>query len=92
MAVKPKTASTPSKGGSNTSQSYLLLLFGILALSGVWVYGIVGLCFGIIGWRFATKNSKAATSSVGQVGKVFSIIGTFISIIYLIVWAIVLLF
>jgi hypothetical protein len=90
-----KTTKAPkgggSKGGGNSSQSYMLLMLGILSIGGVWVYGFTGLLFAILGLRYAKKNSKASNSPVGHTGKVLSIIGLVVSIIYLVAWSVVLL-
>lgn len=89
MAKATKTPKTGGKSG-NSSQSFILLFLGILAIGGMWVYGVTGIFFGILGIRYAKKNSKAANSSVGKAGKIFSIIGLLLSILYLIAWGIVL--
>jgi hypothetical protein len=90
MAKKanPTKPSKPSGSGkSSGSQSYFLLLLGMLSVGAMWFYG-TGLLFGIWGIRYSIKNSKAASGDVGRIGKWLSVVGTIICIIYLIAFAI----
>ena len=73
----------PTGGGKSNSQSYFLLMLGILSVGAVWLYG-TGLLFGIWGIRYARKNTKAASGGVGQMGKWMSFAGLLVCIIYLI--------
>ena len=88
MAQKAKPAKGGGSGKGSTSQSFILFLLGVFAIAGIWVYGITGLIIGVIGIRYAKKNSKAASSGVGQTGKALAITAVILSVIYLIAFAI----